>query len=52
MTFSEVEDLRVKEIFTKGLGNDQKEGEGSGWDYRDFSSSFHTASPNQKALES
>ena len=30
MTFSEVEDLRVKEIFTKGLGNDHKKERGVG----------------------
>ena len=39
-----------KEIFTKGVGNNQKEGEGRGWDNRNFLLSFHSTSTNQTSI--
>ena len=39
-----------KEIFTKGLGNNQKEGEGRGWGNRNFLLSFHRVSPYQTSF--
>ena len=39
-----------KEIFTKGLGSNQKEGEGRGWGNRNFLLSFHRVSPYQTSF--
>ena len=39
-----------KEIFTKGVGNNQKEGEGRGWGNRNFLLSFHRVSPYQTSF--
>ena len=39
-----------KEIFTKGVGNNQKEGEGRGWGNRNFLLSFHNISTNQTSF--
>ena len=39
-----------KEIFTKGVGNNQKEGEGKGWGNRNFLLTFHSTSTNQTSF--
>ena len=39
-----------KEIFTKGVGNNQKDGEGRGWGNRNFLLSFHSTSTNQTSF--
>ena len=39
-----------KEIFTKGVGNNQKEGEGRVWGNRNFLLSFHSTSTNQTSF--
>ena len=39
-----------KEIFTKGVGNNQKDGEGRGWGNRNFLLSFQRVSPYQTSF--
>ena len=39
-----------KEIFTKGVGNNQKDGEGRGWGNRNLLLSFHSTSTNQTSF--
>ena len=38
------------EIITKGVGNNEKEGEGRGWGNRNFLLSFHSTSTNQTSF--